>query len=556
MKVAMMQCNTVVGDIEGNVGKLLSGYEHAASNGADICVTPELAVVGYPPRDLLLYPSFLKKAEEALGTLTQATAGKRTALVVGTIGPNTSGQGMPLHNEAVFLEAGTVVVRYAKRLLPTYDVFDEARYFEPGGGPCVVQFQGRRLALTVCEDIWHDGAYKTSVPNYTVDPLREHPPFDTLVNLSASPFCVRKQEERRRLLGAIAASRGIRVCYVNAVGGNDELIFDGRSLHVLPNGAVGTEGQAFAEDMLIVDVDAMGRGAPPLLAPPEEAWRALTLGLQDYCHKTGQKSVVVGLSGGVDSSLTAALAVNALGSENVTGLLLPSQYSSGHSLVDAHALAKTFNLQTAVLHIESVMLAYDRILAELFMGRPPDVTEENLQARIRGTLLMACANKFGRLLLTTGNKSEISVGYCTIYGDMCGALAVIGDLYKTEVYSICHWINSRHPSCIPEHVLFKAPSAELRPGQTDQDNLPPYPELDAMLRGILEERLGEEELVAKGHNRETVRKVAKLVAMAEFKRRQAAPVLKITRNAFGMGWRMPIACRQAYEPAPPKQQQG
>jgi NAD+ synthase/NAD+ synthase (glutamine-hydrolysing) len=551
LKVAMLQLNPLVGDIEGNALKVKAGMAQAASMGASLCLTPELFLVGYPPRDLLLYPSFIAKAEQALAFLARESAAMGMSLVVGTVGANQTGSGMPLRNEAVYLRNGELIARYAKRLLPTYDVFDEARYFQPGTEPCVVECQGRRVAITICEDIWHDSAYRMTGPNYAVDPLGNHPPFDLLVNLSASPFTVGKQGQRREMLGGIANRCGTPVCYVNTVGGNDELIFDGRSLHILPGAYIGSEAAAFAEDVLVVDAYQGGRGAQPLPSPEEETWRALVLGTRDYCLKTKQESVVLGLSGGIDSSLTAAIAVDALGSDHVLGLLMPSPFSTQHSLVDAYALAKNLSMQTDTLHIEPIMTSFASTLANLFANRPPDVTEENLQARIRGVLLMSYANKLGRLLLTTGNKSELSVGYCTIYGDMCGALAVIGDLYKTEVHRMSQWINSKCALCIPEHVLNKPPSAELRPGQVDQESLPPYFELDMILRGLLEERLGVQELAAKGLNAQTVEKVAHLVAMAEFKRRQAAPVLKITRQAFGVGWRMPIACRQAYAPAQP-----
>jgi NAD+ synthetase len=380
-----------------------------------------------------------------------------------------------------------------------------------------------------------------------VEPLSEHPPFDVLVNLSASPFAAGKHALRRNMLNALARKYAAHILYVNAVGGNDDLIFDGRSVYVLPDGSCGAQAKSFAEDVLLVDLDEPAAFFPEdAQTPEEEIWRALTLGVGDYCAKTGQSSAVVGLSGGVDSSLTAAIAVNALGADNVLGLLMPSPYSSEHSLADAHALAENLGIAAVTLPIEPVMTAYTRTLAGAFVGKEADVTEENLQARIRGNLLMAFSNKFGKLLLTTGNKSEISVGYCTIYGDMCGALAVIGDLYKTEVFQVCRWLNSSRPGYIPEHTILKPPSAELRPNQTDQDSLPPYEELDAILKLMLEERCGVESVAARGYSRETALRVARMVGLAEFKRRQSAPVLKITYQAFGVGWRMPIACKNAY----------
>ncbi|MDR2076474.1 MAG: NAD+ synthase [Desulfovibrio sp.] len=545
MKCAFLQINATVGDITANAGRIAEGVREAAGQGADLCLTPELALVGYPPRDLLLYPAFAARAEEAALRLAGEIAPLKTALVLGTIGKNISGRGKALHNQALFIAGGAIRARYSKRLLPTYDVFDEARYFEPGSAPCVVDCKGLRVALTVCEDIWNDSAF-WSHPAYALDPLEDHPPFDLLINISASPFTVGKQALRQNMLATLARKHAAPVLYANLTGGNDDLVFDGRSQHMTPEG-LSSRARGFAEDLLVVDVAAPSSSiAEDDFTPEAEIWNALTLGLRDYCRKTGRAAALLGLSGGVDSSLVAALACEALGKEQVLGLLMPSPYSSGHSLADAARLAANLGLATTTLPIEPLMRAYDAALAPAFAGRAPDAAEENLQARIRGNLLMAFSNKFGRLLLTTGNKSEISVGYCTIYGDMCGALAVIGDLYKTEVFRLCRWLNRRRGEVIPDNVLRKPPSAELRPGQTDQDSLPPYEELDALLVDMLEKRRGVGELVASGHNPEIVRKVAELVQAAEFKRRLAAPVLKITGDAFGLGWRMPIACRQAY----------
>jgi NAD+ synthetase len=542
MRCALLQINSTVGDIRGNAAKIIQGARKAAEAGAELCVTPELALVGYPPRDMLLYPAFADKAEQALRGIADATAAGGTALILGTVGPNLSGSGKALCNQAVFISRGRIEARYSKRLLPMYDVFDEARYFEPGGSPCLIEHQGLRLALTVCEDIWNDSAFRTS-PAYAVEPLAGHPPFDLLVNLSASPFTVGKQSLREDMLTRLARKYAAHALYVNAVGGNDDLIFDGRSMLASPAGELAARAKGFEEDLLVTDVPA----STPVLSeddftPESEIRRALVTGTRDYCLKTGRPSVVLGLSGGIDSSLTAAIAVQALGPDRVLGLLMPSPYSSGHSIADALQLAQNLGIETCTLNIQPVMRAYDAVLAEAFAGRAPDVAEENLQARIRGNLLMAFSNKFNKLLLTTGNKSEISVGYCTIYGDMCGALAVIGDLYKTEVFRLCRRLNVEYGPCIPENVLVKQPSAELRPNQTDQDSLPPYAELDAVLRLMLEERLSPDEIAAAGHERETVLRVAALVQGAEFKRRQSAPVLKITKQAFGVGWRMPVAC--------------
>jgi NAD+ synthase/NAD+ synthase (glutamine-hydrolysing) len=549
MRCTLLQINSTVGDITGNTALVVDGVLRSAALGVKLCVTPELALVGYPPRDLLLYPAFIDVAERAVQDIARRTSSSGCALVLGTVGRNKSDAGKPLRNQAVFIRNGVLEARYNKRLLPTYDVFDEARYFEPGGEACVLEYEGRRLALTVCEDIWNDSAFR-AWSEYDLEPLAGHPSFDVLVNLSASPFTMGKQRQREVMLSAIARKYGVHVLYVNSVGGNDDLVFDGRSMHVDSDGCLLARAEGFVEDMLCVDVTAAGGFTPEQrprilradnFSPEAEIWRALVLGTRDYCLKTGHTSVVLGLSGGIDSALTAAIACAGLGPENVYGVLMPSPYSSEHSRVDALALAHNLGMDTSTLFIEPVMRACDTVLAEIFSGREQDVTEENLQARIRGNLLMTFSNKFGKLLLTTGNKSEISVGYCTIYGDMCGALAVIGDLYKTQVYRLAHWFNTRAGG-IPDNVLLKAPSAELHPDQTDQDSLPPYEELDAILRCLIEERLSVESTVDAGHERTIVCRVAQLVHTAEFKRRQSAPVIKITRQAFGIGWRMPLAC--------------
>ncbi|MDR2054358.1 MAG: NAD+ synthase [Desulfovibrio sp.] len=549
MRCALLQINPVIGDIAGNLRRIAGAYEAARTRGARLCITPELALVGYPPRDLLLYPAFVSEAEKALDALARKTLGQNCALILGTVGRSPAGAGKPLRNQAVGLQNGGIVFSYSKRLLPTYDVFDEARYFQAGDRPCVWEFEGLRFALTVCEDIWNDSASCTT-PAYPLDPLADLPPFDVLVNLSASPFTVGKQRLREGMLSAIAGKFGVPVLYVNCVGGNDDLVFDGRSMCVGRDGRLSARAEGFAETTLCMDVSAGKDGAAEQagsfssvddFTPEAEIWRALVLGTRDYCFKTGHGSVVLGLSGGIDSALTAAIACAALEPGNVLGVLMPSPYSSGHSLTDALALARNLGMETAVLPIEPVMRTYESVLSQVFQGHGKDVAEENLQARIRGNLLMALSNKFGKILLTTGNKSEISVGYCTIYGDMCGALAVIGDLYKTQVYRLARWFNA-YQGGIPDGVLLKAPSAELRPDQTDRDSLPPYEELDAVLRCLIEERLSVEAAASAGHERETVGRIARLVHTAEFKRRQAAPVIKITQQAFGIGWRMPLAC--------------
>ncbi len=542
MKYALIQTNPLVGDIEGNAAAILEAACSAARAGAQLCVTPELALIGYPPRDLLLFPDLVDRAEAAVADLTAqlAETAPFMALVLGSIGRNAAPRGKPLFNQALFISEGAVRARYSKQLLPTYDVFDESRYFEPGTSPVVVDWRGRRIALTVCEDIWNASP---SSPKYTRDPVQDAAPFDLLINLSASPFTQGKQSVREAMLAELAGRHRAEVLYVNQAGGNDELIFDGRSMRVNASGRLTHRARPFAEDLLLVDETP--RIAADDMTAEAEIWQALVLGTRDYIRKNGMRGAVLGLSGGVDSALVAAIACEALGPGNVTGILMPSPWSSAHSLDDAEHLAANLGMPTRTIPIAAGMEAFEAMLAPGFSGTRSDVTEENIQARIRGILLMAQSNKFGPLLLTTGNKSELSVGYCTIYGDMCGGLAVIADLLKTEVYRLCRWRN-RHGAVIPENILTKAPSAELRPGQTDQDSLPPYDVLDEILDRMLVRRQSFVEICASGHDPQAVRLVATLVRRSEFKRRQAAPGLKITEQAFGVGWRMPLACLPPY----------
>ncbi|MDR1608288.1 MAG: NAD+ synthase [Deltaproteobacteria bacterium] len=544
MKCALLQFNPKVGDLAGNGAKIFNLTQKAWKKGATLAVTSELALLGYPPRDLLLYPSFVEEARLKALEIAQKLKDKDITLILGTVGQTELGRGRALANQALVIASGAIEAVYAKRLLPTYDVFDEARYFEPGQKPLVIERSGQKIAITICEDIWNDEAFWPR-PLYALDPLSDLGPFDILVNLSASPFSVGKQQLRENMLAALTQKTGAQALYANQVGANDELIFDGRGVWVA-GGQVLARGQAFAEDLLIVDLANPPEPLPQdALGPEEETWEALSLGVSDYCAKNNLKTVILGLSGGIDSALTAAIASKALGPENVYGLVMPSPHSSDHSVYDALALSKNLGLaQTSQISITPIMMGFDAALKRLFQNSKPGVAEENIQARSRGSLLMAVSNKFGHLLLTTGNKSEISVGYCTIYGDMCGALAVIGDLYKTEVFRLARWVN-REKIVIPENTLNKPPSAELRPDQKDQDSLPPYEVLDAILKCLLEERLSPKE-TAKIHDPKITFKVATLIRAAEFKRRQAAPVLKITGQAFGVGWRMPISCRSVF----------
>jgi NAD+ synthase (glutamine-hydrolysing) len=427
-------------------------------------------------------------------------------------------------------------------------VFDEDRYFEPGGGLEVLDIAGQRCAISICEDVWNDRDFWQR-PRYHDDPIEDVRLVgaDVLLNLSASPFAVGKQRVREPMLANIARKQDVTVVYVNQVGGNDDLIFDGRSLVLAPDGRVIARARAFAPQVLVVDLEQAVQGRDELIepepeTPEEETYRALVLGTRDYAHKCGFTRVHLGLSGGIDSALTAAIAVDALGPENVLGVLMPSPYSSAGSVDDSRDLAARLGIETITLPIEPIMQSFDRVLTPAFEGYAKDVTEENIQARARGNLLMALANKFGALLLTTGNKSELSVGYCTLYGDMSGGLAVIADVPKTTVYRISRWLNAAKPTPpIPESILTKPPSAELRPGQLDQDSLPPYDILDDILERHIERYESADEIIAAGFDEATVRKVLRLVRIAEFKRRQAAPGLRVTERAFGTGWRQPIA---------------
>ncbi|MDR1486378.1 MAG: NAD+ synthase, partial [Deltaproteobacteria bacterium] len=536
MRCAIIQNNPKVGDITGNCLKIESAARMAVAQGATLAVCQEMSIIGYPPRDLLQYNFLIEEANEAVAELAGRLADLDLTLIVGSVDFNPSIHGRSIQNVALILERGQITGRYAKRLLPTYDVFDEARYFEPGTAPLTFAHKGVKFALTICEDIWNDFSYfEKSL--YPIDPLTNHPPFDVLLNLSASPFYVGKQRLREEMVGFLAKKYSVQAVYVNQAGADDELVFDGRSFHVDRNGKLINRAKAFEEDLLMIDFDQKAAATDAgFLSPQQEFWGALVLGVRDYCRKNGLGSVVLGLSGGIDSALTAAIAAEAVGPSNVTGILMPSPHSSDHSLNDALELIKNLSLRPAqILHIREVMESFDRTLAPVFQARPKDTTEENIQARIRGTLLMAVANKFGSILLTTGNKSEIAVGYCTIYGDMCGALAVIGDLYKTEVFKLAAWLNQTKGPTIPISTLTKPPSAELRPNQVDQDSLPPYDQLDEILKMLVEDRQGPAALELKGYSPELVRKVANLVRIAEFKRRQGAPVIKVTEQAFGVG---------------------
>jgi NAD+ synthase (glutamine-hydrolysing) len=533
-RFALAQLNPTIGDPLRNVDNILLAVQN--SPDADLVIMPELAVTGYPPRDLLDRPSFVRDSLAALKYLVEKTSDK--AVLVGAV---VSATGDPLapsgriSNGAVLAQQGRVIACHRKILLPTYDIFDEGRYFVPGDQATVIDFLGTRIGLSVCEDIWNDKDYWRD-PRYPRDPIAEQVAAgaQVLINVSASPYDKHKPKERLQMLQATAKKYRTPILYCNQVGGNDSLIFDGRSLALNAQGEVTHSAPAFTE-AVVTDENS----ATAICSWEEDVTKALILGLRDYTHKCGFKQVVLGLSGGIDSALTATLAVRALGAENVIGIAMPSRYSSQGSIDDALLLAKHLSMRCDIRPIENIFSAYLETLAEPFLGLEPDVTEENLQARIRGALLMAYSNKFGALLLTTGNKSELAVGYCTLYGDMCGGLAVISDLYKTEVYAL----SQLFASVIPQSTLTKAPSAELRPNQTDQDSLPPYDKLDAVLERYIDRLQSRQEIIAAGFEAGLVERIVRMVDRAEYKRRQMPPGLRISRKAFGEGRRLPIAMR-------------
>ena len=545
MKIALLQINPTVGDLSGNARLIAAAAREASAAGATLAVTPELALVGYLPRDLLLNAGFVQQSWHALETLARDLADLPPTLV-GLPEPNSSDEGRPLFNTAALLRGGRIEERFRKALLPTYDVFDEDRYFEPFHGAQILDLAGRRVGISICEDIWNDRDFWKR-RRYHHDPVEElvRAGADVIVNLSASPFAAGKHGRREEMLASMARKYRVPITYVNQYGGNDDLVFDGRSCAFGADGTAIARGRSFDGDVVLCDV-ARGTAIGPAtdLDVESEIWRALVLGTRDYARKCGFKSAVLGLSGGIDSALTAAVAVEALGAASVLGVLMPSPFSSAGSVDDSMALATHLGIETLILPISNAMQAMEATLSEAFAGLARDVTEENIQARIRGNLLMALSNKRGALLLTTGNKSELSVGYCTLYGDMSGGLGVIADVPKTMVYRVARWLNtSRGTAVIPEAVLTKAPSAELRPNQTDQDTLPQYDVLDDILERHIERHQTAAEIIAAGFDPDIVRRVLKMVRASEFKRKQAAPGLKVTDRAFGTGWRMPIAAR-------------
>lgn len=546
MKLALGQINTTVGAIGDNVATMTRAARQAEARGADVVVFPELSVTGYPPRDLVEKPSFVERSEEGLRKLAEETRELNLHLICGFVGHAAASSGKRAVNAAAVVHQGRICFRQVKMLLPTYDVFDEARYFQPGEHQHVFALGGTPVALTVCEDAWNDKQFWER-RLYRRDPVEEliHAGGRILISINASPFHDGKRELRREILSATARRHRIPVVYVNQVGGQDSLVFDGSSFVVDANGHVAASARSFDEDLVMYDSTANeGDQHENLADPPEAVYQALVAGTRDYIRKCGFQRVLIGLSGGIDSSLTAVVAVDAVGRENVAGIAMPGPFSSDHSVRDAKAMAESLGIRFEIL---SITPAYDQMLQSLqavFAGTTPGVAEENIQARLRGVTLMALSNKWNALVLTTGNKSELAVGYCTLYGDMCGGLAVISDVPKVMVYALSRVANRRHPGAIPESVFTKPPSAELRPDQKDSDSLPEYEVLDPILRAYVEEnqtpqRIAEQQRLPLDLVRDVVRKVD----LNEYKRQQAAPGLKVTSKAFGIGRRFPIAQR-------------
>ncbi|MCF7957681.1 MAG: NAD+ synthase [Phycisphaerae bacterium] len=545
MKIALAQINPTVGDIKANSLKIKQTIARARLDQVELVIFSELSLLGYPPKDLLLKPQFIQDNLTALKNL--AAECTDIAALIGYADIQNDSVGKGLHNAAALLYQGKIQARYNKQLLPTYDVFDELRYFTPAESQQVIDFKGKRFGLTICEDIWQisdQHARRLYQKNPFADLADEN--IDLVINISASPFVIDKNIFRQKLFSEQCRKYNLPLLYVNQVGGNDELVFDGSSCAFSAHGELLAQAKDFAEDLLIIDLDDMAASRVETISTQiASVNKALVLGLADYVKKCRFKSVVLGLSGGIDSAVTAALAVEALGADKVIGVAMPSRYSSDHSVTDADSLARNLGIKIIHIPIEKAHAAMEETLAEAFAGTAPGVTEENIQARTRGNILMSLSNKFGHLLLTTGNKSELAVGYCTMYGDMAGGLAVISDVPKQMVYALARYIN-RNGQLIPESTITKPPSAELRPDQTDQDSLPPYEQLDDILQRYVEQEQSLGEIVAAGYDAKIVLQVARLVDRNEYKRKQAAPGLKVTSRAFGFGRRMPIA--QNYQP--------
>ena len=537
MKIGIAQLNSIVGDLSGNAESIVLAYNELVSKGADIVITPELSLTGYPPRDLVFKSTFVPKNLEALDNI-MARVGP-VPLMVGYVDFNTEDAGKPFENAVAVLQDGKKIDKIIKCLLPTYDVFDEARYFQPSKEVKPLMLSGLSVGVTICEDIWSEDFLPSNL--YVKDPAGSlaDKGIDVLLNLSASPFHSEKPKERHSMLSFLARRIGIPVIYCNAIGGNDQLVFDGNSAGYSSEGEVIIQCPGFCESLEIVDTEDVGRPYQ-VLDRLEELYKALILGLRDYIRKCGFKKVVIGLSGGIDSALTAVLAAKALGAENVLGVTMPSEFSSSGSVDDSIRLATNLGIAFEKITIGKSFESLKNDLSSIFRETEEDITEENMQARLRGLLLMSISNKMGCLLLTTGNKSELAVGYCTIYGDMCGGLAVISDLPKMTVYELSRWIN-REGEIIPQNTIDKPPSAELRPDQKDQDTLPEYELLDQILEMYVDDALSVSDIIDKGYDEETVHWISRRVDLNEWKRGQAAPGLRVTSKAFGIGRRIPIA---------------
>jgi NAD+ synthase (glutamine-hydrolysing) len=544
MKIALAQINTHIGNISSNVSSIIQNIERAKRDGADLIVFPELCVCGYPPLDLLEYEAFIESCEKAVKQIAENCVG--IAAIVGAPSHNISLEGKNLFNSAFFLEAGLIKQVVHKTLLPNYDVFDEYRYFESNNAFNCIEFQGKKIALTICEDLWDVEEDKLYV-RWPMEALHKQNP-NFIINIAASPFSTNHAEARKKVLHKTSLKYKIPVFYVNQVGAQTDLIFDGGSMVLNRDGNVVFELNYFQEDYRCIELDYVNTAkCVPFAAEGfssseieiERMYKALVLGISDYFQKMGFKQAVLGLSGGIDSALVYTLAVQALGKDNVLGVLMPSPYSSDHSISDSLKLASNLGSRTEIIPIEDVFSQFQTSLSKQFSGLPENLTEENLQARIRGVLLMALSNKFGYILLNTSNKSEVAVGYGTLYGDMCGGLSVIGDVYKTQVYKLCKYIN-QYEEIIPLNILTKEPSAELRPNQKDSDSLPDYELLDQILHAYIEERKGPAELVKMGFEKTLIERVLKLVNTNEYKRFQTPPILRVTNKAFGIGRRMPL----------------
>lgn len=552
MKIGIVQCDLVAGDLEYNAAALIAATREAARRGADMVVAPELALCAVPASDILLQESFIT----ASGKMLQHMAAELheeglPPLLLGAAVANPVPQGKRIHNGAVWLQGGTVAVVSRKVLLPREGIFNDFKYFEPGVACGIIQYKGWRLAVAIGADLWNDRSFWQGQRVYETDPVAEvmSGGADAILHLTADPYRPGSYAQYARMLGWTASRYRVPLLCAHHVGGQDGMIFEGRSICMDPFGQVVASAAAFVPDIMIVDLTNLNTGVQqPVMPTSEDIWRALVVGTRDFVHKCGFSKVMLGLSGGMDSALVATIAADALGPENVLGVLMPSPYTSKESIDLALDLAKNLGMETRTIPLEGLMQSFDAALADTFRGYGPDVTEENIQARIRGNLLMAISNKLGYLLLGTGNKSEAAVGYCTLYGDTCGALEVIGDLYKTQVYELAHWVNaSRERGRIPDGIITRPPSAELRPGQKDQDSLPPYDVLDKILADYIEHGMCEEALVEDGHDPKIVERVLALVRGAEFKRGQMPPALRVSSRTFGPEWDMPIARKRPHQ---------